>query len=111
MDARSPHLDKLLPQIQQLPILPLRKQDPRLLETLPYRGAPIGLSVGVPRGVIWWRDLPIMEVVEVAAGKDVRRGEGGAFYAVEEKYFVLGRKDDNTVLSVSCSVLVGKGDG
>lgn len=49
-----------------------------------------------------------MQGVEVASGKDVRRGEGCAFYAVEEEDLVLGREEDYAFLmSDLCEISMG----
>lgn len=72
MNLPPPLLPLPLFQLNQLPILPPRKQNATLLKTLPHRRPPVDLTVRMVQGVIGGRSLPVMEGVEVASGEDVR---------------------------------------
>lgn len=94
-----PHLIPLLHldthQPTPLPLLP-RQQDARLLKALPHGPHPVRQPVLMPTGVLDTREGAVVEGVEVPAGEDVGRGEGGGGAdAVEEEDLVLGGEEDD----------------
>lgn len=99
MDS-SPCLFALgLAYFEQLSGVIPREQYPALFEGLADRGEPVCFAVLVPRGIRGLGRGAVVEGRDVAAGEDVRRGEGrGSLDAVEEKDFVLGREKEDAVL-------------